>query len=645
MTPIRKTVAQRDGMDFVLSDETVDRMGDVIKADGWDLGDFKKNPIALFAHNSSFPIGTWSNIRVAGGKLIASLNLAARGTSQRIDELISLVEQGILRAVSVGFIPLKSEPLDPKRPFDGTRFLRQSLLETSLVSVPANPAALQLAKSLNISDETLSLAFGEQADVRRRDVTAHGEHADPKTVNEKRARVGLPSLPKAMNMKTVSQRLEEAQLSLAAKQQKHTELINANELDNDAIDLISDEIETLERNVATLKRAEDRIAKSAGGAGAPAVNRRPLGFPQKDVKPFDLLVRKAVVSSVAMFSDKSVDKVLDERYPGHEATAAIVNKDTAATAATTSGSHFVDDLQQISYQGFVDALDGMSVLPPLRAGGLALNLDSAGTAYVPGVAAGGAGGSFFAEGSPIRVGTLTTNNVQLTSRKVGIIMVFSREAAKRSTPDLEALFRRRMLADTASAVDSVLLDATAQDSVRPGGLLYDQVASAAISATASGYGGGDHIAVMKDFQSLLAPFIAANAADGITVIMNPAQGLALDFMVGPDGALGDWFARARARFSFVESTHATANRLIAVRTQDFASAIGGVEFEMSSQATLHMEQTQADVEQIGTSGTLAGASPVRSLFQTDTKGVRMVWDLNWRMMRQGMVKWIDGTTW
>lgn len=642
MSVIRKTVAERDGMDFVLSDETLDRYGDIVQADGWVLSNFRKNPIALFGHSSSFPIGTWSSVRVEGGKLIGRLVLAARGTSARIDELLSLVQQGVLRAVSVGFRPLESEPIDPKLPWDGTRYLKQELLECSLVSVPANPAALQLARSLNISDETLSMAFGEHADFRRRDVTATGGHAETKTANGESPR-DLPSRSKDKTMKTVSQRLEEAQTKLAVRMQRHAELINADELDTGAIETVSGEIEKLEKEVEVLTASEAKLGKSAGAA-APAINRRPLGFPQKDVKPFDLLVRKCLVNSVAMFTDKSVDKVLDERYPGHEATAAIV-KDTAATAATTGGSHFVDDLQQISYQGFVDALDGMSVLPPLRAGGLALNLDSAGTAYVPGVAAGGAGGSFFAEGSPIRVGTLTTNNVQLTSRKVGIIMVFSREAAKRSTPDLEALFRRRMLADTAAAVDAVLLDATAQDSVRPGGLLYDQVASGAISAAASGFGGGDHVAVMRDFQNLLAPFVAANAATGITVIMNPTQGLALDFMTGPDGALGDWFSRARARFSFVESTHATAARLIAVRTQDFASAIGGVEFEMSSQATLHMEQTQADVEAIVTSGTAAGASPVRSLFQTDTKGVRMVWDLNWRMMRQGMVQWIDGTSW
>lgn len=638
MTIIHKVLAaDGDGLDFVLSDATVDRYGDVVEPSGWDLKNFKKNPIALFGHNSNFPIGKWSDLRVEGEKLIGRLMLAKRGTSYRLDELIGLVEQGILRAVSVGFRPLKSEPLNPEKPHGPQRYLKSELLETSLVAVPANPAALSLAKSLNVSDEILSLAFGQPADVMRRDMSATGEPADPDH-DAAESRVDRPRTPRGTTMKTVSQRLDEAKASLALKQARHAELINADDLDADEIAAVGGEITRLEKQVEVLTAEEARVGKAA--APAPAINRRPLGFPQKEVKPLDLLVRKAVVKSVSIFSDKPVEKVLEERYPGHEATELIVKGDPGI--ATTGGSHYVDDLQQISYQGFVEALDGMSVFPSLRNAGLALNLDSAGTAYVPGVAAGGANGSFFKEGEPIRVGKVTTDNRTLTSRKLGVIIAFSREAAKRSTPNLEELFRRRILADTAKVIDQTLLDANAQTDTRPGGLLYDQVATAAISATASGYGGGDHIAVMEDFKALIQPFIDADAADGITVIMNPKQGLSLDFMVGPDGALGDWFARARARFAFLESTHATANRLIAVRGQDFASAVGSVDFEKSNQATLHIEDTSPAA--ISASGA-TDPYPVRSLYQTDSEAIRMVMDINWRMLRQGMVKWIDGTSW
>ena len=50
---------------------------------------------------------------------------------------------------------------------------------------------------------------------------------------------------------------------------------------------------------------------------------------------------------------------------------------------------------------------------------------------------------------------------------------------------------------------------------------------------------------MEDFKALLAPFIAANAADNITVVMNPTQGLSLAMMPGPAGQ-PNWFSEIRS---------------------------------------------------------------------------------------------------
>lgn len=168
MSTIRKASAagKRDGLTFVLSDETPDRMGDVIKADGWVLTNFKKNPIALFGHRSDFVIGNWSNLRVESKQLLGDLDLAARGTSARIDEVVSLVEADVLRASSVGFIELKSEPRNPEKPYAGLLYTKQELAECSVVAVPANPNALAVAKSLNISADVRTLVFAETGNKR-----------------------------------------------------------------------------------------------------------------------------------------------------------------------------------------------------------------------------------------------------------------------------------------------------------------------------------------------------------------------------------------------------------------------------------------------------------------------------------------------
>jgi HK97 family phage prohead protease len=162
VTLLRKThVAEdTDGRSFVLSDESVDRMGDVVRVSGWsNLDQFAKNPVALFQHRSDFPIGKWSDLRIDKNRkaLIGELEFAPAGTSARIDELRALHAAGILRAVSVGFRAIESRPL---KTGSGIEFLKQELVECSLCAVPANPNSLAIAKSL-VSRDTLDLIFAK----------------------------------------------------------------------------------------------------------------------------------------------------------------------------------------------------------------------------------------------------------------------------------------------------------------------------------------------------------------------------------------------------------------------------------------------------------------------------------------------------
>lgn len=154
--------SEAEGMEFILSDATVDRYGDTIDANGWVLDNFNKNPIALFNHQSSFPIGSWSNLRVQDNALRGHLTMAPAGTSSRHDELRALIDAKILKAVSVGFLPLDSTARkDDHGYYIGENFIKQELVETSLVSVPANPNALAVAKSLKISDDMMNVIFAE----------------------------------------------------------------------------------------------------------------------------------------------------------------------------------------------------------------------------------------------------------------------------------------------------------------------------------------------------------------------------------------------------------------------------------------------------------------------------------------------------
>ena len=138
---------------FTLSTETVDRMGDTIAADGWDLENYRKNPVVLFAHNSqSPPVGKSLREWAKDGALSGVTEFVPRDLypfGHMIGEMYGL---DFMKAVSVGFDPtefaMNEERAGQWGP--GCDFKKQELLEYSCVPVPANPEALVAAKSAGI---------------------------------------------------------------------------------------------------------------------------------------------------------------------------------------------------------------------------------------------------------------------------------------------------------------------------------------------------------------------------------------------------------------------------------------------------------------------------------------------------------------
>lgn len=148
---------------FIASDESEDRMGDIIRAKGWELSEFRKNPVLLWGHNASeLPIGIVEDIRVVGKQLMADVVFATKELNPFADHVFQMVKAGIIRAVSVGFSPDETKVrLDKKGNFLGYEFLKQQLHELSVVNVPANANALAVAKQLHISERDHRKLFGD----------------------------------------------------------------------------------------------------------------------------------------------------------------------------------------------------------------------------------------------------------------------------------------------------------------------------------------------------------------------------------------------------------------------------------------------------------------------------------------------------
>src|SRR6266568_3198049 len=138
--------AGRAVLDFVSSDETLDRYGEIIQASGWKLSSYNRNPVFQNAHQYGdvvFTLGRALVTEVRAGKLYQRIQFATEvNPMARIAH--GLYRGKFLNAVSVGFIPLRWENGTQETAFR-RKYLEQELLEVSAVAIPANPNALALA--------------------------------------------------------------------------------------------------------------------------------------------------------------------------------------------------------------------------------------------------------------------------------------------------------------------------------------------------------------------------------------------------------------------------------------------------------------------------------------------------------------------
>jgi len=151
-----KAVANAErSLRFVFSDGTVDRVGDTIDPKGWELTDYMRNSVILWAHDSEQPpIGRASNITATNGKLMGDVEFMTADLSPFSDTVFQMVKGGWIKACSVGFRPLKYAFASPgqggDRPAWGIDFKQQELLEVSICPVPCNANALVAAKAAGI---------------------------------------------------------------------------------------------------------------------------------------------------------------------------------------------------------------------------------------------------------------------------------------------------------------------------------------------------------------------------------------------------------------------------------------------------------------------------------------------------------------
>lgn len=152
--PIRKEVvseAERT-IRFLVSTATPDRDGDIVEPAGWELDQYRKNPVVLWAHDVfSLPVARAVEIATRDDALEAVARFTSAEENPRGAMVFKLYAGGFLSAVSAGFMPLEVAALtNDEGERVGFHIQRQELWEFSCVTIPSNPDALIAARSKGI---------------------------------------------------------------------------------------------------------------------------------------------------------------------------------------------------------------------------------------------------------------------------------------------------------------------------------------------------------------------------------------------------------------------------------------------------------------------------------------------------------------
>jgi HK97 family phage prohead protease len=151
-----KAIGEGDSrlIEFCITTDSVDRGQDTVAADGWDVSNFMKNPVTLWAHDHyAPPIGNSRSLSKQGNKWMSICEFTPQDVNPFGYMIYQLYKNNFMHACSVGFQPIEYSFAEERN--WGVNYLQQELLEYSCVPVPANPEALVQARSKGINTTPL----------------------------------------------------------------------------------------------------------------------------------------------------------------------------------------------------------------------------------------------------------------------------------------------------------------------------------------------------------------------------------------------------------------------------------------------------------------------------------------------------------
>lgn len=439
---------------------------------------------------------------------------------------------------------------------------------------------------------------------------------------------------------SISEKVVAAEQSLNEAKDSLLELTKSYDETQDEATLIAIEeqlssVDKRQNEFDVLSDAEKRLSTKAASFDAPAVVKHSRG----ERSPVDYVIASALCAFESHVTKRPFESIMESRYGSDDTLKAVAPMLTKGVTnpAMSNVPGWAQELCRQSYTGFMDLLYPAAILPrvPMMRyefnGFTAINI--AGRAESPKIA-----GAWRKEGDPIVVRRAATMTKQLTPKSMGVISTFTQECLERSTPSIEAEIRKWMVQDTSEALDLQFISNVAPDAVQPGGLQHYAGSNTLASS------GATAAEISSDMKAMLALMTDKDLGANPVYIMHPTNQIALNMAmtaVGtpafPETANGTLYG-----IPIVTSTNVPKDIVFLMDAAQFASAMSGPRFLGTEVASIHEEDT-APAPLVASDG--SPATPARSLFQTNSLGLRLTLECDWAALRDGAVVTLTGVAW
>lgn len=301
---------------------------------------------------------------------------------------------------------------------------------------------------------------------------------------------------------------------------------------------------------------------------------------------------------------------------------AIVDRAAVAPATTTTAGN-ASELAQTAFLSFLGSIAPYGAAARLVAGALSVRLAPSNVAKIPVRSTNPTAPQWVAEDGAIPINVADFDFVDVgPPRKLASIVAWSHELNRRS--DAGAIFERLLREDVAAGLDLAMFSTAAGSSSAYAGLLHGVT-------PATAYSGGDHAAIEQDLLTL-GTTVAANGGSGqVLYVMAPERAVRLRIKA----------PLIAAQLDIATSASIPTARVVAVDPMAIISGIDSApDIDFGDQATLHMSDTALPIVTGGVT-----ADPVRSVWQTASKALRVLYDVAWAKRRATAVAYLDDATW